>query len=481
MAIDLKSLEEKVKKLEELAKVDGATEKAVKEADEARKAFEKIRSLKDAVPEAAASTKSEKALVDKLTADKNVKEFKEKIDATKRELDAKIKKADSKELEAVAKAEKKATLESMEKELEGLKKEVKTAKTDLKDATKEVGKAKGKEAAASRLDTTEGGEASKKLRKSIKEAEKAGTVDGKSFSGTLPKEKLSWWDRIRGAGSDTKRAVSSEKLESKLSKLGRLENSLERAKTYNMSTEKLEKQITEVRSEIETEAKKLFPAMSEAKVARQEAIEAIEKQRSKAIEKSEKQFRDAIKDADKKQRPRLEKELEAEQKALNNKFDKAVKAQNKQIEKIGDIEAQIEKHTGLKGVDHLNTKSLSSAAAAGNAEAKSALATEKGIIGGEYAKKSAPGKLMAAAEYQWKSGGLGKAKVALGSIIGLGLGYSGVKDIKDGVMGAQDEMGNELPTDGKLFTGVAKLGGAALAVWAALAGAGKGAAGKSLA
>jgi len=381
---------------------------------------------------------------------------------------------DFKKVKKPGKGEDREAYDALKTEVEAAETEIKTAKKLARETSKDAGKVSGEAAAEKHL-------GKEKLTKAKDKANTIGSINGKTFEGELPKEKMGFLDRLR-SNFTGERNVSSRELENKIGKLDRLEKSRERLVKANLSTEKVDKQIGELKPKIETEAKKLFPALSEAKVAREELISKFEKQRNKALEDSEKGFRKEIK-GDKKSEKRLLAELEAEQKKINKKFDKAIKEQNKTIEKFTAIEEQVEKHTGLKAVDHLDTKALTKAAGAGDVAAKTTLAAEKGIITkSEFMAKSAPGKMMAAAEYNWKSGGFGKARVAVGSLLGGGLAISGLDDITQGVgirSAGTDAEGHELSTEGKLFSGAAKLGGAALAIWAALAGGKAGAMGMS--
>lgn len=311
-------------------------------------------------------------------------------------------------------------------------------------------------------------------------ASAAGSINSASghFTGTGTSTPEGLLDRIKsmfkGSPSVTR---TTDDLGKTLAEMTLHETQREAAVTNGLPTNIIDENIAKTKAKLTAHAEELFPQMHAAKIEHLNAQQALGHAQLDALADAKGKFMAEFgAAADEAGRQTARENLTATEAAIKAHFEPAMTEHAEFLKGTGEIEKQIEKHTGVKAAEHTVSAGKKAVASAAVSAEKAVLPNvEKGIIGeAEYGGKNFVMKKVAEINANWKqTKGFRKAGVAVGSLVGVGLGAAGVYDGMKalGVVSAgTDEKGNPNPTDGLGFKAVAELGGAALAVVAAAHG-----------
>ena len=244
--------------------------------------------------------------------------------------------------------------------------------------------------------------------------------------------------------------------ELKAKRLDDLKESLERTESEE-GKKVYKKMVAEAQTELEKDGKKALSNLTAGRAKHLDVIKEAEAAQKKQIASIERALADKEKElfADLKANPArgdaIHKEIAVyrdnvtkARSAIEKHYDELLKPHKAMDERVGEIIADIEKHTGLKAGDH-----ASKAAATASAVGKTGMFER---IGNNF-----------------KGGGFRTGKAAIGSVAAIGFGVSGAKDVLTG-LGVIDPGHNPDGSEkeaGGVLTGGLKIGAAVLAGLAA--------------
>lgn len=230
-------------------------------------------------------------------------------------------------------------------------------------------------------------------------------------------------------------------------------------------TTRFDRDVARRKTDLERKAKKVLGDLDESLHRHDQAINTLKEEETRAWEKLEKAYQ---KKAESLSRTKVSTPVEMAQLAEQNrnlrdwhetavqahrdKFDEAIREHVEFKDKINNVVEDITKETGLNAAEHMR-KTMGTGTSKAVSVAEKAIEKEAGMFG--------------RIGRNFKAGGMRATGAAVGSIIGIGAGISGLSDLA--VAGGMkspgvDEQGKEKSTDGKLFTGIAKLAAAAASV-----------------